>query len=69
MPYVGNALKDLLSLKSSDEEKIEKMLKEILEHKRGKLSKVEMENLEYDEEFAKIGNEAEEAGEKEGQDG
>ena len=69
MPYVGNALKDLLNLKNSDEEKIEKILKELLEHKRGKLSKVEMENLEYDEEFAKIGNDTEEAEEKEGQDG
>ncbi|MBU0535835.1 MAG: DNA topoisomerase VI subunit B [Nanoarchaeota archaeon] len=57
MPFIGEALKDLLDLKKSEQETIENMLKEILEHKRGKLEKVEMKNEEYDEEFAKIGSE------------
>lgn len=59
IPYVGEALKDMLNLKTSDEEEIEKKLKELLESKRGKLKSVEMENKEYDEEYAKIGKEEE----------
>ncbi|HJO13070.1 MAG TPA: hypothetical protein QGI39_13625, partial [Gammaproteobacteria bacterium] len=49
------ALKELLSLKADDEKKIEKLLTEILEKKRGELENVEAKNLEYDDEFAKIG--------------
>ena len=66
IPHVGEALKELLNLKESDEKKTEKLLAEILEKKRGELEKVEAENLEYDEEFAKIGKgETEEEGEEE----
>ena len=57
IPHVAEALKELLSLKKVDEAKIEQLLKALLEKHRGKLKKVEMENLEYDEEFAKIGKE------------
>ncbi len=57
IPHVGMALKDLLGLKDSDKAKVELMLKEILEKKRGKLEKIEIENLEYDESFASIGKE------------
>ena len=60
IPHVGEALKELLKLKETDEKKVEKLLAEILEKKRGKLEQVEAENLEYDEEFAKIGKEEEE---------
>ena len=60
IPYVGKALQGLLDLKKGEEEKIEKMLKELLEYKRGKLKKIEIENPEYDEEFAKIGKGEEE---------
>lgn len=55
IPYVGQALQGLLNLKRSDEEIIEKRLKEMLEKKRGKLKDVAEKNVEYDEEFAKIG--------------
>ena len=55
IPHVGEALKELLSLKEVDEKKIEKLLAEILEKKRGELENIEAKNLEYDEEFAKIG--------------
>jgi DNA topoisomerase-6 subunit B len=55
IPYVAEALKELLALKQVDEAKIKTLLNELLEKHRGKLEKAEMENIEYDEEFAKIG--------------
>jgi DNA topoisomerase VI subunit B len=57
IPHVGDALKELLGLNESDEKKVEELLAEILEKKRGELEQIEAENLEYDEDFAKIGNE------------
>jgi|TARA_B100001971_G_scaffold212820_1_gene244031 DNA topoisomerase-6 subunit B len=60
IPHVGEALKELLTLKESDEKKVEELLAQILEKKRGKLENIEAKNLEYDEEFAKIGEEDEE---------
>ena len=57
IPHVAEALKELLALNKADEAKIEQLLKGLLEKHRGKLKKVEMENLEYDEEFAKMGKE------------
>ncbi|MCX8147496.1 MAG: DNA topoisomerase VI subunit B [Candidatus Woesearchaeota archaeon] len=57
IPYVREALSGIIGLKKSEESIIENNLKEILEKKRGKLEKVEMENIEYDESFAKIGSE------------
>lgn len=62
IPYVAEALKELLELKKVDEEKIKEDLAIILEKKRGKLESMEFEaekNVEYDEEFAKIGKEEE----------
>ncbi len=64
IPHVGEALKELLKLKETDEKKVEKLLAQILEKKRGKLEQVEAKNLEYDEEFAKIGKEEPEEVEK-----
>ncbi len=55
IPHVGEALKELLKLNETDEKKIEKLLAEILEKKRGEMEEIEAKNLEYDEEFAKIG--------------
>ena len=58
IPHVGEALKELLNLKKDDEEKVEKLLHDILEKERGKLEEIgfdEAKNVEYDEEFAKIG--------------
>lgn len=60
IPHVAEALKELLALKQADEAKIQILLKELLEKHRGTLEKVEMENLEYDEEFANIGKGEEE---------
>lgn len=67
LPYLSEALKELLGLKEADEEKIKKELKRILEKHRGELEKIgEIDNPEYDEELAKIGSEEkEEKGEKE----
>jgi DNA topoisomerase-6 subunit B len=55
IPHLGEALKDLLDLKKTEETKVEEMLKEILEKHRGKIEEIEAENVEYDEKFAKIG--------------
>jgi len=63
MPHIAEALKEILGDKNVNKEKVEKMLSEILEKHRGELEKVEMENKEYDEEFAKIGK-GEEGGEE-----
>ncbi|HJN57285.1 MAG: DNA topoisomerase VI subunit B [Candidatus Woesearchaeota archaeon] len=60
IPHVGEALKDLVNFNDSEEKKVEKLLAEILEKKRGKLEQVEAKNLEYDEEFANIGKEEKE---------
>lgn len=67
IPYVREALHDMLNLKKSDDQIIETSLKSILEQKRGKLEDVAEENAEYDEDLAKIGSEsAEESEEFEG---
>ena len=55
IPHVAEALKDLVGYKESDEEKVKKLLNEILEQTRGKLEKIEINNPDYDEELAKIG--------------
>ena len=59
IPHVGEALKELLKLNDKDEKNVEKLLAEILERKRGEMEEIEAKNLEYDEEFAKIGKEEE----------
>ena len=59
IPHVGEALKELLKLSDKDEKNIEELLEEILEKKRGEMGEIEAKNLEYDEEFAKIGKEEE----------
>jgi len=66
IPHVGEALKEIIGLKDSEEKNVEKLLAQILEKKRGKLEEINAQNLEYDEEFAKIGKEEEkEEGEEE----
>jgi len=60
IPHVGDALKELLDLKEVEKMKVEELLAGILEHKRGKLDKMEFDptkNVDYDENFAKIGKE------------
>ena len=55
IPHVSEALQELLSLKQMDKEKIKKLLFQLLEKHRGKLKKIEIDNPEYDKEFASIG--------------
>lgn len=57
IPHVAIALKEMLGLKTAEEEKLKTNLKEILEKTRGTLENIEEINEEYDEEFAKIGKE------------
>lgn len=57
IPHVAEALKEIVGFKEDDEKKVEKCLAEILEKNRGELEDLEIENEEYDEEFAKIGRE------------
>jgi DNA topoisomerase-6 subunit B len=57
IPHVAEALKELVGYKQSDEEKVKGLLKQILEKKRGKLEKIEIDNPDYDEELAQIGKE------------
>ncbi len=68
IPHVANALKELIGLNESEEQNIEKNLGEILEKHRGHLEKIEAENPEYDEEFAKIGKEEKTEREEEGKE-
>jgi len=68
IPILADALKELLALKKTEELEIEKNLKTILEKYRGKLEKVEMENLEYDEAFAKIGKKQKGGEEEDGEE-
>jgi DNA topoisomerase-6 subunit B len=65
IPHVGAALKDLLGLKEKEKEHAEALLKEILEKHRGKLENISAENIEYDEEFARIGKEEKKESEEE----
>lgn len=68
IPHVGIALKELLNLKKKDKEKVEKLLKKMLEKRRGKLEKLKFENIDFDKELAleKGHEEGEEIEEKEG---
>jgi DNA topoisomerase-6 subunit B len=60
IPSIGSALKDLLGLTDGQKEAVEIDLKTLLEEKRGKLAEIADDNAEYDEEYAKIGGDAEE---------
>ncbi|MAG08022.1 DNA topoisomerase VI subunit B [Candidatus Woesearchaeota archaeon] len=55
IPHISDALKDIIDLKVSQKDRVEKLLKNILEKKRGKLEEIRIDNPEYDKEFAKIG--------------
>jgi len=68
IPYVADALFDILKLSELEKETIEDKLKLILEKERGKISAVEFdpnENTDYDEDFAKIGKSDPECDEEE----
>lgn len=62
IPHVSDALKELLELKTSDKEKIEEILRDALEKKRGKIEDIKFDkkkNVEYDETLAKFGTDKE----------
>jgi DNA topoisomerase-6 subunit B len=52
IPHIGEALKEIIGFKESDQKKVEKFLKQILERKRGKLEEIEIGSEEFDEELA-----------------
>ncbi|MAF99329.1 MAG: DNA topoisomerase VI subunit B [Nanoarchaeota archaeon] len=55
IPHVAEALVELIGLTKIDGKKIEDDLGVILEHTRGELEEIKIDNPEYDAEFAKIG--------------
>ena len=57
IPHVAQALQEIIGYSKADEDRVENYLREILEKHSGKLESIEMENLEYDEDFANIGKE------------
>jgi DNA topoisomerase VI subunit B len=57
IPHVADALKDLLGLSEIKKKEIEDDLCKILEHTRGELEEVGVDNPDYDEELANIGKE------------
>ena len=66
IPHVAEALKDIIGFDEIQKKKVEDDLAVILEHTRGELEQVGIDNPDYDEEFAKIGQE--ENGEEEADD-
>ncbi len=65
IPHVAAALKEIIDISEIEQKKIEDDLAEILEHKRGKLEEIKVDNPDYDPELAKIGKEEEEDKEEE----
>jgi DNA topoisomerase-6 subunit B len=63
IPYVSEALQELLGKKEVDKEKVEKLLKEILEKYRGALEDIKVDVSEFDESLALEKDEGEESGE------
>ena len=64
IPYIGENLRELLKLKVKDEKKIEKLLRAVLEKKRGKLEEIKVDTSEFEEELALEGGENAEEKEK-----
>ncbi|MBW2966303.1 DNA topoisomerase VI subunit B [Candidatus Woesearchaeota archaeon] len=52
IPHVADALKQLLKLTEVDEEKIKKLLKQLLEKQRGKLDQIKVDASDFDESLA-----------------
>jgi len=65
IPYLAEALKELLKFSNNDEEKVKKYLKELLEKQRGKLDEIKIESDEFDKSLAL---ETEEENDKENQE-
>ena len=56
---MADALKEIVKLTDVQKKKIEDNLAQILEHVRGELEEIGIDNPDYDAEFAKIGQEEE----------
>jgi DNA topoisomerase VI subunit B len=59
IPHVAEALKELLDLDAIKTKQIGDNLCEVLEHTRGELEEIKVDNPDYDPELAKIGSEKE----------
>ncbi|MBI2112516.1 hypothetical protein HYT52_03210, partial [Candidatus Woesearchaeota archaeon] len=57
IPHVADALKEIIGFDEIQKKKVEDDLAEILEHTRGELEEIGVDNPDYDEELAKIGSE------------
>lgn len=57
IPHVADALKELVGFNDLKKKEVEEKLAEILEHTRGELEEISVENPDYDPELAKIGRE------------
>ncbi len=65
IPHVADALKEIIGLDESKKKEIEENLYTLLEHTRGELEEISVENPDYDAELAKIGREEQESEEAE----
>ncbi|HLC51740.1 MAG TPA: DNA topoisomerase VI subunit B [Candidatus Nanoarchaeia archaeon] len=68
IPHVADALRELLGLSESKVKEIEDDLYEILEHTRGELEEMGVDNPDYDPELAEIGKEEENEEDSDGED-
>ncbi len=59
IPHVAEALHELIGFEELEKKKIEDNLCEILEHSRGELEEIKIDNPDYDPELAQIGKEKE----------
>ena len=57
IPHVADALAEILGKEAVDAKRVEDDLAEILEHTRGELKEIKVDNPDYDPELAKIGSE------------
>ncbi len=60
LPHVSDALKEILAFSDKERQRIESLLKDVLERKRGKIEDIRADTSEYDEELARIGREEQE---------
>ena len=60
IPHVAEGLKEIMEFDEIKKKEIEDYLAEILEHTRGELEEIKIDNPDYDPELAKIGKEPEE---------
>ena len=56
IPHVADAIGEIIGLNTIEKKKIEDNLTEILEHVRGELEEIKVDNPDYDADLAKIGS-------------